>query len=332
MNSRPGPRLPEGADLHPAIASARAVLFDFDFTLADSSEGVVVCMNHALGRLGLPPAPADAIRRTIGLDLPTALRILAGEEWRSREEEFFEHFVTKADEVMVASTSFLPGAARVLRTLHESGFRVGVVTTKYRHRVEDVLERDGLRGVVDIVVGVDDVPRPKPAPDGLVRAAGLLGCRSATACSWGIRRWMRWRRGRRGWGLWRCCRGRRGGGVWQVSGEGGVGWGGGDSGWGECSLIGIFRNQHGRRFSPPPGNQSHRTIRTPGVHRDRSLPTPEGQVTGSQNRLAHPSRPGNPGRCPKSEMRCASCVRTAGTWPERAEAIGSIGIRQGREP
>ena len=175
MNSRPGPRVPDGADLHPAIASARAVLFDFDFTLADSAQGVVVCMNHALGRLGLPPAPADAIRRTIGLDLPTALQILAGEEWRSREEEFFEHFVRKADEVMVASTSFLPGAARVLRTLHHAGYRVGVVTTKYRHRVEDVLERDGLRGVVDVVVGVDDVPRAKPAPDGLLRAAGLLG-------------------------------------------------------------------------------------------------------------------------------------------------------------
>ena len=161
--------------LHRAIRPARAVLFDFDFTLADSAEGVVVCMNHALGRLGLPPAPEDAIRATIGLDLHTALRRLAGEEWRSREKEFFEHFVRKADEVMLASTSLLPGAARVLRTLHDTGCPAGVVTTKYRHRVEDVLERDGLRAFVGVVVGFGDVPRPKPAPDGLLRAAGLLG-------------------------------------------------------------------------------------------------------------------------------------------------------------
>ena len=158
-----------------AVAAARAVLFDFDFTLADSSEGIVVCMNHALARLGLPPAPADAIRRTIGLDLNTAFGILAGEEWRSREEEFLEHFIRRADEVMVASTVFLPGAPRVLRTLHEAGYRVGVVTTKYRHRVEDALERDGLRAFVEVIVGADDVPRPKPAPDGLLRAAGSLG-------------------------------------------------------------------------------------------------------------------------------------------------------------
>ncbi len=161
--------------MNQAVAAARAVLFDFDFTLADSSEGIAVCMNHALARLGLPPASADAIRRTIGLDLNTAFGILAGEEWRSREEEFLEHFIRKADQVMVASTVFLPGAPRVLRTLHEAGYRVGVVTTKYRHRVEDALERDGFRAFVEVIVGADDVPRPKPAPDGLLRAVGSLG-------------------------------------------------------------------------------------------------------------------------------------------------------------
>ncbi len=172
---RIGPVVTATPHIHPAVAPAHAVLFDFDFTLADSSEGIVVCMNHALGHLGLPPAPADAIRRTIGLDLGTALGILAGEEWRPREDEFLAHFVRKADAVMVASTTFLPGAARVLRTLHDAGYRVGIVTTKYRHRVEDALERDGLRALVDAIVGADDVPRPKPAPDGLMRAADLLG-------------------------------------------------------------------------------------------------------------------------------------------------------------
>ena len=167
--------MPTKPAIHPAVADARAVFFDFDFTLADSSSGVVVCMNHALARLGLPPAPEDAIRRTIGLDLITVLGVLAGEEWKPRGEEFLGHFTRKADEVMVASTVFLPGAARVLGTLHGAGYRLGVVSTKYRRRVEEALERDGLLGFVDVVVGSDDVPRPKPAPDGLLRAAGALG-------------------------------------------------------------------------------------------------------------------------------------------------------------
>lgn len=167
--------MPTQPAIHPAVADARAVFFDFDFTLADSSPGVVVCMNHALARLGLPPAPEDAIRRTIGLDLITVLGVLAGEGWKPRGEEFLGHFTRKADEVMVASTVFLPGAARVLGTLHGAGYRLGVVSTKYRRRVEEALERDRLLGFVDVVVGSDDVPRPKPAPDGLLRAGGALG-------------------------------------------------------------------------------------------------------------------------------------------------------------
>ena len=179
MADHPDHRSQGGASIHAAIADARAVLFDFDFTLADSSKGVVACMNHALARLGLPAAPADAIRRTIGLDLTTALGELAGEEWKARGQEFLGHFTRKADEVMVASTVFLPGAGRVLRTLHGAEYRLGVVSTKYRRRVEEALERDGLRALVDVVVGSDDVPRPKPAPDGLIKAAGTLGIATA---------------------------------------------------------------------------------------------------------------------------------------------------------
>ena len=168
-------RMTARSPIHPAIVHARAVFFDFDFTLADSATGVVVCMNHALACLGLAPAPEDAIRRTIGLDLITVLGILAGEEWKPRGREFLDHFTRKADEIMVASTVFLPGAARVLETLYGAGYRLGVVSTKYRHRVEEALERDGLEAFVEVVVGSDDVPQPKPAPDGLVRAAATLG-------------------------------------------------------------------------------------------------------------------------------------------------------------
>ena len=232
-----GALVTEGPHIHPAVAPARAVLFDFDFTLADSSEGIVVCMNHALGRLGLAPAPADAIRRTIGLDLHTALGILAGEEWRPREDEFLEHFVRKADEVMVASTTFLPGAesgCSVCFTMPGTGSEI--VTTKYRHRVEDALERDGLRALVDVIVGADDVPRPKPAPDGLLQAAGALADPHRRLRI--RRRFGGGRQGGPGGGRGVCCGAvgdDGGGGLLGVSGEGGACGCGGGCGRGEWS-------------------------------------------------------------------------------------------------
>jgi len=55
------------------------VIFDFDYTLADSSQGVAECINFALSELGLPLVPAQAAHRTIGLHLDEAFIQLTGE-------------------------------------------------------------------------------------------------------------------------------------------------------------------------------------------------------------------------------------------------------------
>ena len=81
-----------------------AVIFDFDYTLADSSPGIIACVNHALGVMGLPLATEAAICRTIGLSLPTAFTTYAEETHWPRAAEFQTHFVQRADEVMVAGT------------------------------------------------------------------------------------------------------------------------------------------------------------------------------------------------------------------------------------
>lgn len=57
-------------------------------------------------------------------------------------------------------------AGPVLRTPRGARYRLGVVSSKYRHRVEVALERDGLLVFVEVVVGSNDVPRPRPAPMG----------------------------------------------------------------------------------------------------------------------------------------------------------------------
>ena len=74
----------------------QSVIFDFDYTLADSSEGVIECANYALGRLGLPAASDDAIRHTIGLSLPNTLTALAGDEYAGHGEEFMRIFLDMA--------------------------------------------------------------------------------------------------------------------------------------------------------------------------------------------------------------------------------------------
>ncbi len=167
----------------PAMGDAtpfRAVLFDFDYTLGDSSEGIVLCVNRALESLGRPPAPPEAIRPTIGLSLEAIFHRLTGANG-SEARRFREAFIACADEVMARHTRLYPGVPALLRTLKDRGLSLGIVTTKRAHRVLEVASRDGIAGMLDVVVGSDMVERPKPDPEGLLLALRRFGLRPAQA-------------------------------------------------------------------------------------------------------------------------------------------------------
>jgi len=155
--------------------SPSAVIFDFDYTLADPSSGVVVCVNYALAGLGLPAEPPQRIRRTIGMSLPATLVELKGPATSHLAEEFQRLFTACADDVMADQTTLYPWVPDLLAALAARGLAMGIVSTKYRRRLEAVLQREGLRSHFAVIVGGDDVAHPKPAPDALLRAVDILG-------------------------------------------------------------------------------------------------------------------------------------------------------------
>ena len=151
------------------------VIFDFDYTLADSSDGVINCVNYALKHLGLPAAADDAIRRTIGLSLPHTLVALAGERHACRGEEFMRLFIERADVILHDSIVMYDFVASTVDVLRSSGIRLGIVSSKYRRRIESVLVRDRLEARFEFIVGGEDVKNLKPDPTGLLRAVSALG-------------------------------------------------------------------------------------------------------------------------------------------------------------
>ena len=58
---------------------ARVIIFDFDLPLADSTKGIIECVNFALERLNLPRADDERINRTIGMSLENTFIWLTGQ-------------------------------------------------------------------------------------------------------------------------------------------------------------------------------------------------------------------------------------------------------------
>lgn len=153
----------------------RAVIFDFDYTLGDSSQGIVLSVNHALAQMGHPEKGAQEIHRTIGLSLHETFKQLTGSDDPSHAAQFTRLFHEKAESVMVASTQLYPHTPALLRDLKARGCQTAIVTTKLRRRINQILDQFSSSALIDLVVGAEDVRAEKPSPEGLLWAINHLG-------------------------------------------------------------------------------------------------------------------------------------------------------------
>lgn len=67
-----------------------------------------------------------------------------------------------------------PGLPELLLVLRDAGVRRAVVSASPRETVKKYLHLVDLTGFYDVVIGAEDIPHSKPAPDGFLAAARLL--------------------------------------------------------------------------------------------------------------------------------------------------------------
>jgi phosphoglycolate phosphatase len=146
------------------------LLFDFDYTLADSSAGIIECVNYALQEMGFKKAGRKEICKLIGLTLDDTFIKLTDLQQEDRIGEFKALFKERADEVMTDLTFLFDSVVDTIRTLKADGHLIGIVSTKFRYRIEAILQRDGILELVDVIIGGEDVKNHKPDPEGVFQA------------------------------------------------------------------------------------------------------------------------------------------------------------------
>jgi len=150
------------------------IFFDFDLTLADTSKGVKECINFALEKMGYPTVSLEDARKTIGFTLTETFSHLTGIANPSMALRFASYFVQKADEVMESLTTLYEPVPMTVKLLHGRGLTLAIVSTKFRYRIENILDQHGLRQYFDLIVGGEDVTEHKPDPSGILLALTRL--------------------------------------------------------------------------------------------------------------------------------------------------------------
>lgn len=149
-------------------------LFDFDYTLADSSRGIVTCFRNVLTRHGYTEVTDDDIKRTIGKTLEDSFSILTGVTDAGQLAGFKAEYRKEADTHMTVNTVLFLETKSVLTAQKDSGARIGIISTKYRFRIKELLDQHFPEDFMDIIVGGEDVKAAKPSPEGLLLAIKRL--------------------------------------------------------------------------------------------------------------------------------------------------------------
>lgn len=151
-----------------------AIIFDFDYTLGDSTGGIVKSAKYAFEKLGEKAFADEQIINTIGLSLEETYKALTGKDDKDKELLFKRFFIEKADEVMVAGTELYENTLEVLESLKREGFKTGIVTTKLNSRIQSILKKFDALHLIDVIIGVENVENVKPHPEGLLLACNKL--------------------------------------------------------------------------------------------------------------------------------------------------------------
>lgn len=155
-----------------------AYIFDFDYTLADATEPVVQSFLYALEKMNLQKSSRQDIINTIGIPIGESYTILTGDDSEEGIELFKKYQKEKSDEITVPNTAFIGDAKEVLQILKNRGKKIGIVSSRWGQRINDIFENLNSRELIDFIIGTEHVENYKPNPEGLFKMIDMMDAKN----------------------------------------------------------------------------------------------------------------------------------------------------------
>ena len=164
----------------------RAVIFDLDGTLADTSGDLLAAANATFEAEG-HGAPLQAGDAGVALKGGRAmLRLGAGRlglDWdETAISARYQPLLDAYEGALAVHTKLYPGAVEAIEALRSQGIAVGICTNKPDYLAEKLLTGLGVRQLFGTMVGAHTLAVRKPDPAPLRLAIANLGSHAAASC------------------------------------------------------------------------------------------------------------------------------------------------------
>ncbi len=146
-----------------ANKSYKAVVFDWDGTLMDSTNHIVRAITNTCQDMGMPKPSHSQASWVIGMSLQSALYKLVPDLNADNVEEFIKLYQYHSSKTQLQVELF-PGQVDLLKQLHAKNIMLAVATGKTRPGLDVFLQRLGLVDIFQVTKTVTEA-NGKPDPD-----------------------------------------------------------------------------------------------------------------------------------------------------------------------
>ena len=154
----------------------KAVIFDWDGTLADTKKVVVQSFQNVLGEAGCVVSD-EFIERRMGIGTKKTIEEAFRECDMSFDDEMLENLSREKIKIQVSLTEIVDlfeGAAELLEELQERT-KIALATMSGRKVIDKILAEKRIKTYFDVVVSADEIVKPKPDPEVFLVSAAKLG-------------------------------------------------------------------------------------------------------------------------------------------------------------
>ncbi len=159
----------------------KAVIFDFDMTLADSSKVIYKLLCECSRSFGYEPKDFDSTFPVIGNTHEIMLSHITGEKDPAKLLEMRTAYRQLCRDKMAKDTELFSDSPSLIKAAYEKGYKVGLLSLKLRDVLMQSLVAYGIDGYFSSVVGCEDCSIPKPDPSGLYVSLENLGVKADEA-------------------------------------------------------------------------------------------------------------------------------------------------------
>ncbi len=164
----------------------RAVVFDLDGTLADTSGDLLAAANACFQGLGVAPqltaADAGVALRGGRAMLRLGFSRLGRAEDEAEIDRQYPILLDAYRQAIAVHTVLYPGAMEAVAALKSGGYAVSICTNKPEALAVQLMTSLGVLGDFDALIGADTLPVRKPDPEPLREAARRAGGDPARCC------------------------------------------------------------------------------------------------------------------------------------------------------